>query len=236
MTYLTKTLKFNSLWVLNVPLLFSLSGHTSLSAQARERNELGVKPNREFVLYSIADSARRMLENGKTVEVQNICNNAIDTFYRGQDSKYFAYIFSDKASIYRRLGNYFLSNKCYLFSNNNASLFGEKVLIASNYNNIGTLFSLSHRFEEAKKLFWFLVNDTSGVTNDLIITSALMNLADIANQENDLSRGGALFYQLANNVNIDNVFIFERNFGRFLIKTNKKDSAYIHFKIALKES
>jgi len=208
----------------------------SLTCQENPKEHYLSPYERELFLYKSADSATTLVNQGETWKVLELCNNAFESLSPGIESRYCGYMLSYKGQVYKRIGNYFLAEKCYRLSNAYAIKFNDQELTGSTINSFGVIALLTFDYLKAKTVFNKLILENKEISDESLKTLAFINLAEIAVRENDTVAGEAYFSILTPLLKKPDTYLIERNLGRFLMKTNRLETALQHFKNALTKS
>lgn len=207
--------------------LLSQSAHIDLSYENSER---------EYFLFRAVESAKNLIDKGETLKVLKKCNDALDSLTPGSDSKYQGHLLNYKGSVYLRMGNYYLSEKCFNLAQAYGDKFHDKDLNGSSINNLGGLALVAKEYAKAANIFQQLLDPRSIIFDESLRISAKMNLAELAILEKDTAAGKILFYYLTQLQKRSDTYLLERNMGRFQMMLNNTAKAIPYLKRALAKS
>ncbi len=213
--------------------LVFLAGQSFVIGQTRQIATSSSSWESEYSLYQLADSAKRLLDQGDAIKVIDLCNNGCDSMIYKYDSKYLGYLNLYKGSAYLRMGNYFLSECCYDLALSYGQNYQLNDLISSAINNMAGLAIVSKDFLKAKELLIRLLNGYNGNKFNSLKISATINLAEIAIMEGD-SVAARIYLSDLYQFHDEGVdYLFDRTLGRLTAFLGNRTAAIIILKRAL---
>lgn len=217
--------------------LLALGGGTdNLFCQIARTDSLDKIWERDRFLFKTADSVKKLVDQGETYRVINLSNVAQDLLKPGIISRYEGYLLNYKGSVYLRIGNYYLSKKCFKLVQAYGRKFEEKDLIGTSTNNLGVLALETKDFGQAEEIFKSLIDKQSIFYDHALRTPSLINLADLAILNVDTMACKTWFSMLSPLLKTSNDYLLDRNYGIYQMMIKHYLIAKHYLKRALNNS